>query len=133
MPEIARRYKSEDVMPSYCKMAGRPGGNAEDCNLRPILLALLCLSTLLPAMPVAAFRDTSNPTTQPQQTDELGLLDHKHYRNVDGKIVHSPARTRNGEVPPGASAKCRDGTYSFSLHRRGTCTGHGGVNEWLGP
>ncbi|MGE4522335.1 MAG: DUF3761 domain-containing protein [Acetobacter sp.] len=26
----------------------------------------------------------------------------------------------------------RDGTYSFSLHRRGTCTGHGGVEAWLG-
>jgi hypothetical protein len=30
-----------------------------------------------------------------------------------------------------ATAKCRDGTYSYSTSRRGTCSGHGGVTEWL--
>ena len=34
-------------------------------------------------------------------------------------------------VPPGASARCRDGTYSFSASRRGTCSRHGGVAQWL--
>ncbi|HZQ29492.1 MAG TPA: DUF3761 domain-containing protein [Patescibacteria group bacterium] len=34
-------------------------------------------------------------------------------------------------VPNGASAICRDGTYSFSQHRRGTCSHHGGVAQWL--
>src|ERR1041384_6187954 len=34
--------------------------------------------------------------------------------------------------PPDATARCRDGYYSFSRHRRGTCSGHGGVSEWLG-
>ena len=33
--------------------------------------------------------------------------------------------------PEGASAICNDGTYSFSDHRRGTCSHHGGVREWL--
>jgi uncharacterized protein YgiM (DUF1202 family) len=33
--------------------------------------------------------------------------------------------------PSGASAVCRDGTYSFSAHRRGTCSHHGGVSIWL--
>jgi chromosome segregation ATPase len=33
--------------------------------------------------------------------------------------------------PEGASAKCRDGTYSYSQNRRGTCSHHGGVAEWL--
>ncbi len=33
--------------------------------------------------------------------------------------------------PPGATAKCRDGTYSFSQHRSGTCSHHGGVAVWL--
>ena len=33
--------------------------------------------------------------------------------------------------PPGATAKCRDGTYSFSKHRSGTCSYHGGVAKWL--
>ena len=34
-------------------------------------------------------------------------------------------------VPTGATAKCADGTYSFSQHRSGTCSHHGGVAEWL--
>lgn len=33
--------------------------------------------------------------------------------------------------PPGATARCRDGTYSFSRHRSGTCSHHGGVAVWL--
>jgi hypothetical protein len=29
-----------------------------------------------------------------------------------------------------ASALCRDGTYSYSAHRTGTCSWHHGVEEW---
>jgi hypothetical protein len=36
-----------------------------------------------------------------------------------------------GSAPPGATARCRDGTYSFSAHRSGTCSHHGGVAVWL--
>ena len=32
--------------------------------------------------------------------------------------------------PAGSSAKCRDGSYSFSAHRQGTCSHHGGVAVW---
>lgn len=38
-------------------------------------------------------------------------------------------RTRSS-VPSGASARCRDGTYSYSASRRGTCSHHGGVAVW---
>ncbi len=31
----------------------------------------------------------------------------------------------------GASAICSDGTCSYSAHRQGTCSHHGGVAEWL--
>jgi hypothetical protein len=33
--------------------------------------------------------------------------------------------------PPGATALCRDGTYSFSQTHSGTCSHHGGVSQWL--
>src|SRR5471030_771818 len=33
--------------------------------------------------------------------------------------------------PPGATALCRDGTYSYSQHHSGTCSHHGGVATWL--
>ena len=34
-------------------------------------------------------------------------------------------------APPGATARCNDGTYSYSQHRQGTCSHHGGVAAWL--
>ena len=40
-------------------------------------------------------------------------------------------RTTAG-APAGASAQCKDGTYSMSKTRRGTCSHHGGVATWLG-
>ncbi|SEF09829.1 Protein of unknown function [Streptomyces sp. 2112.3] len=35
------------------------------------------------------------------------------------------------QAPAGASAQCNDGTYSYSAHRRGTCSHHHGVAVWL--
>jgi len=52
-----------------------------------------------------------------------------YYENVDGQQVQSP--TKYEYKPQGATALCYDGTYSFSSHRRGTCSHHGGVKEWL--
>ncbi|KWF20315.1 DUF3761 domain-containing protein [Burkholderia pseudomultivorans] len=69
--------------------------------------------------------------TSPGYGNETDLDRHDTYRNRDGDTVHAPARSRSGRVPEGASAHCRDGTYSFSRHRRGTCSGHGGVAAWL--
>ena len=40
-------------------------------------------------------------------------------------------RTGGIAAPPGATAKCVDGTYSYSLHHSGTCSHHGGVAQWL--
>jgi len=51
------------------------------------------------------------------------------YRNSDGEWVPSPQLSPNGP-PPGASAQCNDGTYSFSKHHSGTCSHHGGVRRW---
>ena len=53
------------------------------------------------------------------------------YINSQGEWVPSPMRTADGKPPAGASAKCRDGTFSFSRSRSGTCSHHGGVAEWL--
>jgi hypothetical protein len=53
------------------------------------------------------------------------------YINSRGQWVPSPQRTADGRPPAGASAQCRDDTYSFSQSRRGTCFHHGGVARWL--
>jgi len=48
------------------------------------------------------------------------------YTNSQGNYVPSPSSN-----PSGATARCADGSYSYSQSRRGTCSHHGGVAEWL--
>lgn len=74
---------------------------------------------------------TIKPTPQPIATpvQDSGLSNDNYYINSQGNKVHSPAYSNT--VPDGASAICRDGTYSFSQSRRGTCSHHGGVAQWL--
>jgi hypothetical protein len=59
-----------------------------------------------------------------------GACSANYYRNSSGNCVHRPVSAPSGP-PAGATAKCKDGTYSFSQHHSGTCSGHHGVAEWL--
>ena len=49
---------------------------------------------------------------------------YRRYRRYRGPV-------RATTAPVGATARCRDGTHSSSQHRRGTCSWHGGVAQWL--
>src|ERR1035438_10465616 len=55
--------------------------------------------------------------------------DNGTYVNSQGKTVKRPENCTT--APQGATAQCRDGTYSFSKSSRGTCSHHGGVAKWL--
>jgi hypothetical protein len=63
-----------------------------------------------------------DPTAIPQNRP-------RYYTNKDGIRVQSP--TYYNSQPVGATAQCTDGTYSFSLNHRGTCSHHGGVSKWI--
>jgi hypothetical protein len=43
-----------------------------------------------------------------------------------------PAHAGNATNPQGATAKCKDGTYSHSKNKSGACSKHGGVDTWMG-
>jgi hypothetical protein len=43
----------------------------------------------------------------------------------------APAAAEGNTDSTGATAKCKDGTYSKSTHHSGTCSHHGGVAQWL--
>jgi Protein of unknown function (DUF3761) len=88
-------------------------------------LAKIILSVILLAPP-AVYADAPPPSPSESQ-----LVEHGSYINKDGVRVHSPAHSKDGERPLGASAQCRDGSYSFSRHPQGTCSHHGGVSRWL--
>lgn len=50
------------------------------------------------------------------------------YINSDGHVVKDP---RCADEAAGARYLCRDGSYSFSEHRQGACSRHGGVDKEL--
>jgi hypothetical protein len=78
------------------------------------------------ATPTQVITQTQNTTNQPTTS----LSNNNYYTNSQGNEVHSPANSTDGSIPVGATAKCGDGTYSFSQSHRGTCSHHGGVAEW---
>jgi serine/threonine-protein kinase len=40
-------------------------------------------------------------------------------------------QTASSTDPAGATALCKDGSYSFSKTASGTCSNHGGVGRWI--
>jgi hypothetical protein len=79
----------------------------------------------LAAMVVAVGAPVGHASFQPDRV----ACSSGYYKNVDGHCVHRPVHAT--KAPAGATAKCRDGTYSFSRHASGTCSGHGGVAVWI--
>lgn len=45
--------------------------------------------------------------------------------------TQSQSPIQSSSVPAGATAICKDGSYSFSTSHSGTCSHHGGVVNWL--
>ena len=78
-----------------------------------------------PSAPVSNAPSTPAPATE---TPPTGCTNGT-YTNSDGNTVCSPEAVPT--APAGATAQCNDGTYSFSQHHSGTCSGHGGVAAWL--
>ena len=72
-------------------------------------------------------KPTPQPTIAPVQTQISAPCG--TYINSAGHRVPRPCDYDS--APSGATAKCADGTYSYSESRRGTCSHHGGVAKWL--
>jgi hypothetical protein len=89
------------------------------------LPSLFALAFLAFSMPDSAL--ARSPSSAHHQTSIACGTD--SYVNVIGHCVHRPMQSTS--VPVGATARCRDGSYSFSEHHRGTCSYHGGVAQWL--
>jgi hypothetical protein len=95
-----------------------------------LVFALLLLQSAVPqALPKASPSPT--PATAQAPVARSSTCAPNYYRNSYGVCIHRPLKTQNSAAPQGASAQCRDGSYSFSQHHRGTCSHHGGVARWL--
>jgi hypothetical protein len=71
----------------------------------------------------------SAPAHGATQSSALASCHRGYYKNVSGHCVHRPVKASH--VPAGATARCRDKSYSFSEHASGTCSHHGGVAVWI--
>jgi hypothetical protein len=72
---------------------------------------------------------TSSAPSSTNPPGKANCTNNGMYVNSKGQTVPRP---ENCSGPPkGATAQCRDGSYSFSQSRRGTCSHHGGVAKWL--
>jgi resuscitation-promoting factor RpfB len=69
------------------------------------------------------------PATTSSTHGKVNCTSNGTYVNSAGQTVKRPENCSG--APQGATAQCRDGTYSFSQSRRGTCSHHGGVAKWL--
>jgi uncharacterized protein DUF3761 len=80
--------------------------------------------------PAAPARTRATPTAPRAATPPAsGSSRGNTYTNVDGNQIQRPVAA--AAQPAGATAKCKDGTWSFSQHHSGTCSGHGGVAQFL--
>ncbi|MFI6171472.1 DUF3761 domain-containing protein [Nocardia sp. NPDC051052] len=91
---------------------------------------LVPLTTVALRPPPAQVPPAPAPLVAPPRASDPDLVcGAGSYVNSSGNCVHDPVQAPS--APAGASAQCSDGTYSFSQHRSGTCSGHGGVARWL--
>jgi hypothetical protein len=92
-----------------------------------VLLFLTVVPATTQAQPSLQLR-ASAVKTHNEQTKQ-GCTNNGTYINKKGQVVPRPETCSS--APQGATAQCRDRTYSFSQHRSGTCSYHGGVAKWL--
>ena len=101
------------------------------CVLVFALLSVLCGSsgvTQTSSTGQTGGGSTHTPTAKPRKA-QPNCTDNGTYTNSHGQTVRRPENCF--ATPQGATAQCRDGSYSFSRSRRGTCSHHGGVAKWL--
>ena len=62
----------------------------------------------------------------------LGGMFGRRGETAQGRSSNTTPRSSTRDAKSGTpTAKCKDGTMSYSAHHSGTCSGHGGVSEWL--
>jgi hypothetical protein len=126
LKEVAKRERLELAAKAAAQAQAIPAPDAAAAEVGEHSSAA---TTIQPA-PTAKQAAQSRTGEAPRQTPNPGGSSGDYYTNAYGERVHRPTFSESGP-PAGASAQCRDGSYSFSQSRRGTCSHHGGVARWL--
>lgn len=114
---------------------GSPGSGAAPAQVETVAPAAVETATVYAPPP---HEQTSSISFATPGADGPGgdpstpeLSNTHYYTDSDGDRVHAPAYTPGTCAAAGATARCGDGTCSFSQHHQGTCSRHGGVAEWM--
>lgn len=124
--ELARKQAEKKEESDATADADAVNDDNDDSSSEPSSASSTSSSTPAYSSPSAS---TATRQTPPASTAG-GTSSSDYYTNSRGVQVQRPTFSENGP-PPGATAQCRDGSYSFSQSRRGTCSHHGGVSRWL--
>jgi hypothetical protein len=98
-------------------------------HVHRFLSALVLAALLIPVFAQTPQQPSPNQTAPQQQQATTKCTNNGTYVNSKGETVKRPENC--SAAPQGATAQCRDGSYSFSRSRSGTCSHHGGVAKWL--
>jgi hypothetical protein len=79
-----------------------------------------------------AATESASPAAAPAPASSAAASKAAPAASKSAPAAKSAATTGNTD-PTGATAKCKDGTYSKSKHHKGSCSHHGGVAEFLTP
>jgi hypothetical protein len=106
-----------------CYRRWRTTSVSKEASMRanPFRRVLLSIGFTL-ALGAPVLRADNVPPIRPEQEAPAASRDiPAATREVKGKHAD----------PTGATAQCKDGSYSHSQHRARTCKKHGGVAKWL--
>ena len=87
-------------------------------------------SNIVPSKPI------TNIDTNTTTNSNINNPPSKSNTNTPTTTITNPSnvpsiKSTNTQPCSGATAICRDGSCSYSAHRQGTCSHHGGVAKWL--
>lgn len=101
-----------------------------DLDHRQRMAGLLAVAMLIAAPLMQPHGASARASCKLFPPDELAQ---GSYTNRDGCEVPRPELPKGPGCtkPQEATARCRDGDWSFSQHRQGTCSRHGGVGCWI--
>ena len=94
---------------------------------RELMVRILGILAITLALMSPAAVEARRPDHAYQQTNSYD--GGGYYTARSGHQVRRPVKASRS--PRGASAQCRDDSWSFSESHRGTCSHHGGVSRWL--